>query len=134
MSLRKHFTSGLTHWLHNKEEKFMKDYNRIANKIAKMGKFSDIHNCGYPTEQNPVNLYFQLCEAYVIGYSFYVSYDWGKWNIDYTLDPSIRIRTNMQHIRGIKTDREMYAKVEEIINKIREQCEIKNSNNINLTE
>lgn len=103
----------------------MKDYRRVAEKIRKMGKFSDIHNCGYPTQHCPVNLYFQLCEAYVIGYRFYISYDWGKWSIDYTLNPAITSRSSMQHIPGIKTDREMYVKVEEIINKIREHCGVK---------
>ena len=100
----------------------MKDYRKVAAKIEKMGKFSDVHNCGYPTEHCPVNLYFQLCEAYVIGYGFYVSYDWGKWSIDYTLNPNVTMRADMQSINGIKTDKEMYEKVEEIINKIREQC------------
>ena len=100
----------------------MKDYQRVANKIRKMGNFCDIHNCGSPTEHFPVNLSFQLCEPYVIGYIFYVAYDWGKWNIDYTLDTSIKMRSDMKHIRGIKTDRDMYTKVEEIINEIRDNC------------
>ena len=30
------------------------------------------------------------------------------------------MRANMKHIRGIKTDRDMYTKVEEIINEIRD--------------
>lgn len=100
----------------------MKDYNRVAEKIRNMGKFCDIHQCGCLTQHCPVNLYFQLSEAYIIGYAFYVSYDWGTWSIDYTLDPTIKMRTDMRHISGIKTDKEMYAKVEEIINKIRKHC------------
>ncbi len=103
----------------------MKDYRTIASKIMKMGKFSDVHNCGFPTEYCPVNLYFQICEPYVIGYSFYVSYDWGKWEIDYTLNPSVKRRTDMQNISGIKTDRELYEKVKSILNKIRQQCGVK---------
>ena len=103
----------------------MKDYRKVASKIEKMGKFSDIHNCGYPSEHYPVNLYFQLCEAYIIGYGFYVACEWGKWSINYTLDPTITRRADMQSIRGIKTDREMYEKVEEIINKIRVHCGVK---------
>lgn len=102
----------------------MKDYRKIASKIQKMGKFSEIHNCGWPTEHCPVNLYFQMCEAYVIGYKFYVCYDWGKWNIDYSLDTSVTMRTDMEHITGIKTDREMYLKVEEILNTIRRHCNV----------
>lgn len=87
-----------------------------------MGSFYDIHYCGVPTEYCPVNLRFQLCEAYIIGYAFYVSYRWGSWSIDYTLNPSIKMRADMKHISGIKTDRKMYAKVDKIINKIREHC------------
>lgn len=100
----------------------MKDYNRVANRIRKMGTFCDIHNCGIPTEHFPVNLSFQLCESYVVGYVFYVGYDWGKWSIDYTLDTSIKSRVDMKHIRGITTDKEMYEKVEQIINEVREHC------------
>jgi len=80
----------------------MKDFRRVAEKIRKMGSFCDIHYCGCPTQHCPVNLHFQLCEAYVIGYGFYVCYCWGKWSIDYTLDNSVKIRANMQHITGIK--------------------------------
>ena len=107
------------------EINFKKKYLIIAdpaNKIRKMGNFCDIHNCGSPTEHFPVNLSFQLCEPYVIGYVFYVAYDWGKRSIDYTLDTSIKTRADMKHIRGIKTDRDMYTKVEEIINEIRDNC------------
>jgi len=107
----------------------MKDYKKVAEKIRKMARFSDIHNCGCSTEYCPVNLHFQLCEAYVIGYHFYVSYNFGRWYIDYTMNPAIKIRTQMSRIEGIKTDREMYAKVEEIINKIREHCGVKTAIN-----
>ena len=69
-----------------------------------------------------VNLSCQLCEPSVIGYVFYVGYDWGKWSIDYTLDTSIKARADMKHIGGITTDREMYEKVEEVINEIRKYC------------
>lgn len=100
----------------------MKDYMRIAKRIEKMGTFSDIHNCGYPIEHLPVNLYFELSESNVKGYCFYVAYDFGKWQIDYTLDNSIKVRVKMQHIRGIKTDREMYETVEKVIYKIREKA------------
>ena len=102
----------------------MKDYRKVAEKIRKLGKFCDIHNCGCPTEDTPVNLYFQLDEPYVINYRFYVSYSCSEWCIDYTLDNSICSRIDMQHIRGIKTDKEMYNKVEEIINNIRRFCNV----------
>lgn len=98
----------------------MKDYNRIARKIREMGSFCDIHNCGCPTEHVPVNLYFQMCEPYIIGIGFYVSYDWGEWSIDYTLNPSVKMRADMEHIRGIKTEREMYSLVSNVIGKIRD--------------
>ena len=100
----------------------MKDYRKIAERIKKMGNFSDIHNCGCSTEHYPVNLYCELSEPYIIGYTFYIAYDWGKWSIDYTLDTSVKMRSDMQHINGIKTDREMYMNVEKIIHKIRENC------------
>ena len=107
----------------------MKNYRKVAYKIEKMGKFSDIHNCGYPTENHPVNLYFELSESYIVGYSFYVAYNFDSWSIDYTIDRPVNMRTDMQSIRGIKTDREMYIKVEEIINKIRERCGVKTAMN-----
>lgn len=97
----------------------MKDYKRIAQKIGKMASFCDIHNCGCPTQHTPVNLYFQMCEPYITGYGFYVSYDWGEWNIDYTLDLAVKMRADMQHIRGLKTDSEMYNAVQGIIEEIR---------------
>lgn len=103
----------------------MKDYKKVADKIRKMGNFCDIYYCGMPTEHCPVNLCFQLCEAYIIGYVFYVSYNWGSWSIDYTLDTSIKMRAEMKHISGIKADKDMYAKVEKIINEIREHCGVK---------
>lgn len=103
----------------------MKDYKRIIDKIRKMGTFCDIHYCGVPTEHCPVNLNFQLCEAYIIGYVFYVSYCWGSWSIDYTLDTSIKMRADMKHICGIKTDKDMYARVEKIISDIRKHCGVK---------
>lgn len=102
----------------------MKDYEKIAKKIRKMGTFCDIHNCGIPTEHFPINLRFQLCEPYVIDYVFYVSYDWGKWNIDYTLDNSIKEREYMNHIGEITSDKKMYEKVEHVINEIRKHCGI----------
>lgn len=100
----------------------MKDYNKVAEKIRKMGCFCDIHQCGSPSENHPVNLYFLLCEAYCIGYGFYVAYSFGNWSIDYTLNPAVKMRTQMKHIAGIKTDKEMYQRVDDILKKIRTQC------------
>lgn len=100
----------------------MKDYKKVAEKICKMGFFCDVHNCGCPKEHSPVNLFFQLSEPYIIGFRFYVSYSFGMWRIDYTLDNSVRSRAGMQSVSNIKTDREMYKKVEEIIDEIRSSC------------
>lgn len=103
----------------------MKDYKKYAKKISEMGKFGNITQCGEPNRFHEVDLKFQLCEPYVIGYFFYVSYSFGKWSIDYTLKSFEDVRINMKHIEKIKTDREMYEKVEKVINKIREYCGVK---------
>lgn len=100
----------------------MKDYKKVAEKIRKMGHFSDIHYCGCPTEWFPVNLFFQLSEPYIIDYVFYIAYSCGKWSIDYTLDNSIKTRSDMLTIGNIKTDRDMYKKAGEIIDEIRRHC------------
>ena len=100
----------------------MKDYRKIAAKIGKMGKFSDIHQCGGTTKNFPVNLYFKLSEPYVIGYDFYVDYSFGEWSIDYATKPMTVKRTDMQHIGGIKTEKEMLAHIERIIRQIRTKC------------
>ena len=57
-----------------------------------------------------------------------MSYGTGGWDIDYTLDPAIRIRVYMMHIRNIKTDQEMYEKVHEILNEIRRKCGVVENN------
>lgn len=103
----------------------MKDYNKYAAKIRKMGTFSDIHQCGCPSENFQVNLCFQLCEAYIIGYTFYVAYSFGEWSIDYPDAEPVNMRSDMKTIRGIKTDKQMFIEVEKIINHIREYCGIK---------
>lgn len=100
----------------------MKDYKKVAERIRKMGYFSSIYNCGSPSVCHPVNLCFELSEPYVIGYTFYVSYSFGKWTIDYTIERPETIRYKMQSIGGINTDAEMYARVEEILNRIRRHC------------
>ena len=107
------------------KEIIMKDYKKYAKKISEMGKFGYITQEGEPNRFHEVNLKFQLCEPYVIGYFFYVSYSFGKWSIDYSLKSFEDVRVNMEHIEGIKTDKEMYENVKEIINKIREHCGVK---------
>lgn len=103
----------------------MKDYQKVAEKIRKMGGFSEISNCFSPTPHNPVDLYFRISEPYIIGIEFYVSYSFGKWIIDYTIDKPVSRRTDMRSIRGIKTDKEMYFTVEKIINQIRKAHGVK---------
>ena len=100
----------------------MKDYQEVAKRIMKMGRFCEIHNCGYPSEHIPVDLFFQLAEPCGKGYQFYVLYCHGAWEINYTLDNTIQTRAEMQSVGNIKTDREMYQKVEEIIHEIRSSC------------
>lgn len=99
----------------------MKDYKKVAEKILKMGRFCDIHNCGEPHEHMQVNLFCQLSEPYVIGYRFYVAFDGREWNIDYTLNPAVKMRSQMKKIRHIKTEKEMLLHLKEIIHEIRKQ-------------
>lgn len=103
----------------------MKDYVKIGQKIQKLGNFSEISQCGYPSQYFPVNLFCRISEAYIIGYSFYVSYNGATWSIDYSLTPCVEVRTDMEHIRGIKTEKEMLREVDELLWKIREQCGIR---------
>ena len=55
----------------------MKDYKKYAIKIGKMKNFGDIHNCGYPAEHFPVNLYFELAKNPAC--RMYVGYYFGEW-------------------------------------------------------
>ena len=102
-----------------------KDYVKIGNKLRKLAAFGEISQLGGPTDHVPVNLRLTLCEAYVIGYTMYIAYIWGKWSIEYTYDPAVCCRADMECIKNIKTDREMYAKVEEIIGEIRKRCGVR---------
>lgn len=97
----------------------MKDYKKYARKIGQMGKFCDIHQCGCPTESFPINLSFEFAEEGLKDFRFYVSYSFGKWDIDYCLKKPVVMRADMLTFRGIKTDRDMYATVEKIIKAIR---------------
>lgn len=91
----------------------MKDYKKYAIKIGKMENFGEIHNCGYPAKHFPVNLYFELAKNPAC--RMYVGYYSGKWQIEYTTDENIRCRGDMIRTRRFKTDKEMYAKVQEVI-------------------
>lgn len=99
----------------------MKDYNKYAVKISKMCKFCDIHQCGSPSKHHQVNLFFQLSEPYLLGFKFYICYSFGEWNIDYSIDKTVQMRADMKTIRGIKSDKEMLEKVEEVIQQYRKQ-------------
>lgn len=94
---------------------------RISNKIRKLGNFSEVSQLGTPTPYHPVNLIFVVSEAYVIGYTFFVSYN-GTWRLEYTLDPTQRVRVCMNKISGIKTERELLEKVSWLLETIRKQC------------
>lgn len=98
----------------------MKDYIKIADRISKMVKCS-ITQCGSPTQHTPVDLNVQITEAYVIGYSMYICYNCGKWSIDYSRYPCDDIRVNMNHIKNIKTDKEMFDCVRQIVAELRKK-------------
>ncbi len=104
----------------------MKDYKTIGMQICNFGKFSEICQCGTPTPYIPVNLCCKICEPYIIGYAFYVAYDafTKRWSIDYSIDEPLTNRSQMQHIKGIKTDKEMYAKVNDILEELRKRFQI----------
>ena len=91
----------------------MEDYKKYAIKIGKMGFFRDIHNCGSPTKNFPVNLYFELAKN--PGCRMYVGYDFGSWQIEYTTDEAVKNRVDMIRTARLKTDKDMYTKVERII-------------------
>ena len=92
----------------------MTDYKKIALKIGRMGFFTDIHNCGAPTENWPVNLY---CE--MKGLRFYVAEIKGSgWCIDYTRDSEIIKRADMTSISGIKNQTNALLFVKALINNL----------------
>lgn len=88
----------------------MPDYNRIALKIGRMGFFTDIHNCGAPTRDFPVNLYCEMKQL-----RFYVACVFGHWEIDYTKDPKITKRTDMRKIRGLRNQTETLKFIQGLI-------------------
>lgn len=98
----------------------MKDYIKIADRISKMVKCT-ITQRGTPTQNNPVNIEIEIKEPYVIGYSMYICYDFGRWSIDYSRYPCDDIRVNMNHIKNIKTDKEMFDCVRQIVAELRKK-------------
>lgn len=98
----------------------MKDYIKVANRLTKMFRCS-ITQCGTPTQDNPVNLHVNINEPYIIGYSMYICYNCGKWSIDYSRYPCDNIRVNMNHIKNIRTDKEMFDTVRQIVHKLRQK-------------
>lgn len=89
------------------------DYRKIALKIGRLGFFTDIHNCGCPTDSWPINLY---CEMKCL--RFYVAYIKGsQWVIDYSRDPKVIRRADMAEIRGIKNQTQMLKFVKGLVNK-----------------
>jgi len=92
----------------------MEKYQRIAVKVAKMGLFSDIHNCGAPTVNNPVNLYCNRPD----GLTIYIEEGLrgkNQWSVDYTYDPNVRMRSAMDTISGMGTQKAMFEVVQKII-------------------
>ena len=89
------------------------DYKKIALKIGRLGFFTDIHNCGAPTESWPVNLY---CE--MKGLRFYVAYIKysGGWEVDYTRDVNVAKRSDMHHITHLKNQTQTLKFIEALVN------------------
>ena len=65
------------------------------------------------SEHFPVNLYFELAKNPAC--RMYVGYYFGEWHIEYTTDENIRRRADMIRTGRFKTDKEIYAKVQEVI-------------------
>ena len=93
----------------------MERYQRIALKISRTGAFRDIHNCGASTVYHPVNLY---CET-LDGIQIYVGQGFGRtkteFQIDYSYDPNVRMRSNMRSIHSIPTQTKMLEIVQDIL-------------------
>lgn len=96
----------------------MKDWKKISERIMKLGRFTDVHQCGFPSEYHQVDLHFRVNEPYIIGYSFYVSYSFGMWKVDYAEKP-VELRTDMKHVYGIKTEKEMLKAVDRYLQDLR---------------
>lgn len=84
-------------------------YQRIALKISTMSNFIDIHNCGAPTKNWPVNLYCETIDGIII----YVAQINKEWSVDYSYGET-DMRSNMDTRSGMRTQREMF----EVVNKI----------------
>jgi len=81
-------------------------------KIAKLGNFVDIHNCGWPTNNWPVN----LCCKTIDGITIYVALINRDWSVEWSYDPEMDIRSKMPTRHGIRTQTEMLGVVKQILN------------------
>ena len=87
-------------------------YVNTGLKLLNIYPFKEIHNCGSPTKNFPVNLYCNCGNGTVI----YVALLFGKWSVEWTYDETINpIRSRMPSWNGIKTQKEMLAFVQRII-------------------
>ena len=86
-------------------------YVNTMLKIRKLGNFVDIHNCGYPTENWPVNLYCRTAD----GITIYVALIYGKWSIEWSYDPEMEVRSWMPTRHGIRTQTEALEYVKRIL-------------------
>ena len=93
----------------------MERYERIVKKVEKMGhRFYDVHECGYPTNYTPVNLYFGAFS----GVRFYIGQGFDKgneWRVDFSYDPSVRMRSDFQSIGHIPTEKKMLQIVHDVL-------------------
>ncbi len=93
----------------------MPDNIRVMNKVKKMYKITKAENVGFISESFQVNCYFQTDD----GLRFYISFNkHDGWQIDYTRDLSIRMRSYMQSIRNIKNQTETFNVINALINNI----------------
>ena len=86
-------------------------YINTALKIKKLANFIDIHNCGSPTHNWPVN----LCCRTTDGITIYVALIYGKWSIEWSYDPKMEIRSKMPTRSGIRTQTEALDYVKRIL-------------------
>lgn len=92
----------------------MTDYKKIALKIGRMGFFTDIHNCGAPTESWPVNLY---CE--MKGLRFYVTeIKRSGWRVEYIRDSEIVKRNDFTSVSGIRNQTNALLFVKALVNNL----------------
>jgi hypothetical protein len=90
-------------------------YQRISEKLCKLACFVDVHQCGYPSRYYPVNLYARAAN----GVGLYIGQGFGRkttdWSIEYTYNPKLNTRSDMNSISGIRTQKEMLQVVASIL-------------------